>query len=1021
MRDKCFGTYGLKIISGLLAMLFRFVAGPTKAASLIPVFRASMRQCVLFCLLTGAAFAQYRFDHWTADDGLPQNIITSIHQTPDGYLWIATLDGLTRFDGVRFTVFKKGYTPGISSNRFTYLYPDARGDLWVGTEVGVITRYHQGRFTTYTSEHGLPTTVVHGLAGDRQGRIWVLSGQRIYAWEPDIGRFIEREAPQITGGSGSIGWNSGGGFRGLDQSGLHLYAGGEWTYLALPPEVNEPITHVAIENDGAVWIAGTGERIFRLKDGKATAFSLRNRPSRGLAGAKRPLTEWRDRAGKIWEMEVGQNLYRRLTIPSSGQPETITLRTLYEDRDGNLWLGTDGQGLYRIRKQIVTAFSREQGLISRNVYPVHEDRSGAIWVGAWDGGLSQIRAGKITNFTTRDGLGAGVVSALGEDSAGRLLVATHADLQVFERGRFTSVRSRYKLDRTIANAIYEDGAGAIWVGADDGLFRHYNGRTHRYTPRDGLPGDAVRAIIGAAAGGLWVGCYGGLMRWRDGEITAWTDRDGLPGNTIRALYEDRDGALWIGTYDSGLGRFKDGRFTRYTTREGLFNDGVFQILEDDYGCLWMSSNRGIYRVRKQELNDFAAGARRDITSIAIGKNDGMLNVECNGGLWPAGVRSRDGRLWFPTQDGVAMIDPSAVTTNQRPPPVLIEEVLQDRAPIAWRDEVRLLPGQGNLEIQYTGLSFTNAAYMRFKYRLEGLDADWVDAGARRVAFFSYLPPGTYTFKVIAANSDGVWNMEGQSLRITVLPPFYRTWWFLTLIALAAGGAVLGVFRYRIRQLEQRQTAQRAFARRLIESQEQERQRIAAELHDSLGQNLLIIKNRALLGRLEAESEPRLREQFEQLADSAGQSVEEVREIARNLRPYHLDRLGLTEALEDMIEKVAASTSIRLVAELVPLDDLFSKDAAITLYRVVQESLTNIVKHSQAGEARVSIERESDSVTITIADNGRGFTPSRTEARADGFGLAGMAERVLILGGEMNIYSREGRGTTVKVRIGLKGK
>jgi signal transduction histidine kinase len=456
--------------------------------------------------------------------------------------------------------------------------------------------------------------------------------------------------------------------------------------------------------------------------------------------------------------------------------------------------------------------------------------------------------------------------------------------------------------------------------------------------------------------------------------------------------------LWVGTYDGGLGRFKDGRFTRYTTREGLYNDGVFQILEDARGNFWMSSNRGIHRVRKQELNDFAEGKLRSLTSLAYGKSDGMLNAECNGGRWLAGIRARDGKLWFPTQDGVAVVDPETIQANPHPPSVLIESFLLDREPVAiapQRREVWVTPDKENFEIAYTALSFINSELLRFRYKLEGLDHDWTEAGTRRSVYYSHLPPGSYTFKVIAANSDGVWNTEGQSLRITVLPPFYRIWWFLTLAVLAAAGAVFGTFKYRLRRLEQRQVAQRAFARQLIEFQEQERQRIAAELHDSLGQNLLIIKNRALLGQLAAEAEPQFREQFEQLADSAAQSVEEVREIARNLRPYHLDRLGLTAALEDMIEKVAASTTIRLIPELVPLDDLFSKEAAITLYRVVQESLNNIVKHSQAGEARVSIDRESDAVTITISDNGRGFAPPRAEAKAGGFGLAGMAERVRI--------------------------
>ncbi len=238
-----------------------------------------------------------------------------------------------------------------------------------------------------------------------------------------------------------------------------------------------------------------------------------------------------------------------------------------------------------------------------------------------------------------------------------------------------------------------------------------------------------------------------------------------------ALYQDREGVLWIGTYDGGLARLEDGRLTRYTIKEGLFNNGVFQILEDARGNFWMSSNRGIYRVRKQELNEVAARKRSAITSVAYGKSDGMLNAECNGGAWPAGIKARDGKLWFPTQDGVAVIDPETISANPQPPPVVIESFLLDRAAVAFDRPVRISPGQESLEIAYTALSFINSEQLKFKYRLAGLDRDWIEADTRRTAYYSHVPPGDYVFQVIAANSDGVWNTEGQSLRIVVVPPF----------------------------------------------------------------------------------------------------------------------------------------------------------------------------------------------------------------------------------------------------------
>jgi signal transduction histidine kinase/streptogramin lyase len=600
-----------------------------------------------------------------------------------------------------------------------------------------------------------------------------------------------------------------------------------------------------------------------------------------------------------------------------------------------------------------------------------------------------------------------------------LWIATHTGVQTFEQGRFTPSKAQYAPGQSGINFIFQDRMGAMWFGTDQGLFRYHNGHEQYFTVREGAPGEVMRSIIDAAEGGVWVGCYGGLMRWRDGKITTWTEQNGLPGNAVRALYEDQDGALWIGTYDSGLGRFKDGKFTRYTTRDGLFNDGAFQILEDAYGYLWMSSNRGIYRVRKQELNEFAAGVRHDITSIAFGKNDGMRNVECNGGLWPAGVRSRDGLMWFPTQDGVAVIDPASVTTNQQPPPVLIEAVLQDREPIPFRDEVRLRPGQGNLEIQYTALSFANAAFSRFKYKLEGLDGDWVDAGTRRAAFFSYLPPGDYTFKVIAANSDGVWNTEGISLRVTALPPFYRTWWFLTLASLSVAGIFFAAYKYRVTQLERKNVEQQAFSRLLITSQERERQRLAAELHDGLSQNLVIIKNRAMISLQRREDAEEAFEQVAEIAEAADHALFEVREIAHNLRPFLIDRLGLTKAIEAVVRKGNAGP-LRFSAKLDKIDSLLPPESEINLYRIIQEGVNNIVKHSQATEAGVTIKRRDQTIEVVIQDNGRGFTPGATQLgqsrNGSGLGLAGINERARILGCRPVIESAPGRGAKISLTI-----
>jgi len=971
-------------------------------------------------LWASAARAQYRFDHWTADNGLPQNSVRAIVQTQDGYLWFTTFDGLVRFDGVRFTVFNKSNSSGIASNRFTHLFEDRQGDLWAMLDTGEIVRRHQGRFTTYTEGLELPGGAIPLLGDDGQGNVALYYGQfdldehrkaiigltvRAYRWSED--RFQPADELSVT--------------------------------FSMPPMlVKEGNLAAQRLVEGDYWTS-TDQRLIRLlKGGGYRVYSAQN----GLPGTQ-PRLIWtkhrpqqavtRDAAGRLWltELESGHS---QLLSPHT--PDGLNILIAYADSEGNYWFSTYDNGLFRARPQVVTPYGKAQGPNFSEIYPMLESRDGALWIGAYRDGLFRLKDGVFMQYPAAKTGGPesfnGYVYSLYEDRAGQLWVSGRWRLL---EGRFVPAPwTKALLDAKISFVLTmcEDRTGAYWFGANGGVFRYQNGVTTSFTTKDGLAGNDTRVIIEDGEGGLWLGSYGGLTHYKDGKFTAWTEKDGLPSNAVRALKLDGDGTLWIGTYDGGLGRFKDGRLTRYTTRDGLFDNGVFQILEDDYGWFWMNSNRGIYRVRKQELQDFAAGKVQAITCLAYNKSDGMPSTEGNGGHWPAGVKTRDGKLWFPTMAGAAMIDPASVKANTQPPPVVLEEMRINNQPASldvWeaalhnpRSAVQIFPGQDNFEIAYTALSFINSENMRFKYKLEGADANWVDAGTRRTAYFSHLSPGDYTFRVMAANADGVWNEAGASVRIIIVPPFWRTWWFTTLAVLCLTGLIAGAVIYRDTRQKQRQAiqqaAQQAFAHQLIESQEHERKRIAAELHDSLGQSLLIVKNRAQLGQIAAHDAPEFLEQFEWIVSSATQSIEEVREIAQNLRPYHLDRLGLTKALEVMIEKVAATTKIRFISELVPLNELFSKKDAITLYRVVQESLNNIVKHAEATEARIRVERTTDSVTLTIEDNGRGFAPADAAAKPDGFGLAGMAERVRMLGGALQIEAQEGRGTTVAIRLAL---
>jgi signal transduction histidine kinase len=465
-----------------------------------------------------------------------------------------------------------------------------------------------------------------------------------------------------------------------------------------------------------------------------------------------------------------------------------------------------------------------------------------------------------------------------------------------------------------------------------------------------------------------------------------------------------------------LGRFERGHLTTYSTRDGLFDNGVFQILEDGRDNLWFSCNRGIYRVNKQELNDFAAGRTRSVTSFRYDRQDGMRNEECNGGYSPAGFKAPDGRLWFPTQDGVAIVDPEKIPLAPKPPPVLIESVLIDQGAMATDQPIRIHPGQENLEIQYTGLRLSNSAQIRFKYRLASLDRDWVDVGLRRAAYYQHVPPGSYVFRVTAAMADGAWNDQAAELRIVVLPAYYQTWWFRSLGVLAMASLLWSYWRSRVGQWERDRAARQAFSRQLIASQENERKRIAGELHDSLGQRLVVIKNRALLMLQRHDSLGAwFSEQVEAISAEVSEAVREVKEISYDLRPYRLDRLGLTTALHGMIETAANSSGIQFATEIDNIDAVLRGQTEINFYRIVQECVNNILRHSHATHASICIKRCAERLELIVEDNGRGFTPGEAP---QGFGLAGIRERTQLLAGKLDLQSAPGQGTTVTIVIDL---
>ncbi len=783
-------------------------------------------------------------DHWHSDHGLPQNSITAITQARDGYLWLGTYDGLVRFDGLQFRVFNVHNAPSLGSSRILSLLEDRSGTLWIGTEGRGLTRYRDGVFTNFYEPSSL-AGVVHEIHEGAQGDLWLVTSRR------SVVRFrAERFLPVHAGSelpeepTGCLHGDGAGRVWLGTSRGVAEFANGGFELHTIDVPVRDPrVTLIQADGRGGLWL-GTPRDVVRYVDGVFTRVgpagfppapptSLHAQPEGGLwvgtdgAGAYRVDHErvehltsqdgpGDDRAlgfvgardGGLW-IRSGRGLSRlkdgrlqRFTPAEGLVGENI--RSLLEDREGSLWIGTLGRGLARLKPASVNVIGQREGLGGDEVLAVLEGRDGKMWLSSSGAGLQFLQGGRVVPFSSH--LPLGHVWSLWEDADGTLWLGTWGSGLVRVRGRETKAFTLADgLASSVVLALLRDSRGDLWVGTWDGGAQRLakDGRFETFTTREGLPSHAVRMIHEDRAGAIWLATDGGVARIEGRRVTTYTRKDGLPGDALRSIHEDPEGGLWFGTYGSGLARYKHGRMVPIRPEDGLCDPIASQILEDDKGFLWISSNRGVFRVSRKELDGFADGRGTSITCRRFGREDGMRSAECNGGFRPAGIRARDGRLWFPTMAGVAIIDPGSLFVNQHPPPVVIEQVLVNRQPTALGAVPRLGPGVRDMEFHYTALSFLTSARLTFQYRLEGFDRAWVEAGTRRVAYYTNVPPGAYTFRVRAANEDGVRDEGGAAFRLRVAPRFYETSWFAALGAVALGLGGWTAHRLRVRHLRAR--------------------------------------------------------------------------------------------------------------------------------------------------------------------------------------------------------------------------
>jgi signal transduction histidine kinase/ligand-binding sensor domain-containing protein len=979
----------------------------------------------------------YQVDVWRADDGLPQGTVTSIEQTPDGYLWLGTQNGLVRFDGVRFQVFNENNTPAIKNNRIVQLFVDGQGTLWVGAEQGCLVSVRSGTFTAYDMP-GLGTTFnyARGFCDDAEGRLYVLSCE----WQ--LMRLTQGALSVLSTNWGLSGPHAiardpaGRVYIGTDRE---LAAVGEKDFRVLWNRSNEEafeVQFLATSRAGGCWVAGNG-RLRRFDQGRwvadrgATTWS--DSPIYGLC---------EDSHNRLWVATLGSGLFRydpegtvrHLTV-KEGLP-TDFVRCVKEDREENIWVGTEGGGLCRLKPALFETLGTSQGLSSDQALSVCEAADGSYWIGMNGSGLDHLTSRGVEHYGASQGLMNGHVWSVIEDTQGAIWAGTWGGLFRLDAGRFLNLSDGHTIGGVVL-AMQQCRAGGLWLGQQaTGMLSRIRGEERTAVSIPGAsPSLDVRVMAEDTAGWLWVGTQEeGLYRWKDGQCSHFGKKEGLASQSIWSLRADADGSVWIGTCGGGLSWWHQGRLATWTTRDGLVNDVIAQILEDGHGNLWLGSYGGVFRVSKAELQRSAeaANGRTPVHCVGYGRDDGLPSIECQGGFQPSGLQARDGRLWFPTIKGLAVVDPDRVSTNLAAPVVLVEDLVVDgQAALPATNPkqaepavppastpLRIGPGKRNIEFHYTATSLTAPQKVQFKYRLEGLEKEWTDARGRRTATYSRLPPGDYVFHVLACNNDGVWNEQGATLSLAMLPYFWQTNWFVSTTGLALLAALFVTMR-RLATRRLRLKLERLEREQMVE---RERARIAKDLHDELGACLTEITILSKLAQSPENPADKARKDVQDIAAKSQLLTQLLDEIVWAVNPRR-------DSLENFVSYTCsfaqdylqvAKIHCRLDLPVTVSETALRTDLRHSLFLVVKEALNNVVKHAQATEVTIGMEMRASEFIVRIRDNGRGFqTDSPEPTHSDGEGLGSMRHRIESMDGEFLLTSQPGNGTQIEIRVPLK--
>ncbi len=993
--------------------------------------------CAACSAFSAASNAGFTVDRFSTDEGLPQSAVLAVTQTRDGYLWVGTLNGLARFDGVHFTVFDENNTPGLTSGQIVHLFEDSHTNLWIGTENGGVMLAKDGKISSLNLGRGGREARLMATCEDANGTVWLYTANGLLC------RYRDGKVDTWHAGS-----DAPSNCRALisEASGL-LWVGTDTSLAALGPipPVASPALTVAYEmglirlnfllasKQGGYWRLANGhiqkckgDRVERdlgpypWPDTSPVVAACEDREGNLAVGTYGDGVYWFDAQGKVAHISSAQGLSHSYVL------------SMTVDREGCLWIGTNGGGLNRVKRHVFDVLECTSGSV---VQTVCEGAEEGLWIGFtgnrvdhWSGSVTQrfqLIPGAFLDINPNTLLD---VKALFIARNQRVVAGTWSaqgpHLFQFVDGSFQPVALPETFDRNIS-AIYQDRSGQLYLGTQGGLLCWDEKRWKRISSHEGLSADDVRAIAEDKEGNLWVGTEGGgLNRLRDGRTALFTKTNGLPGNNVSSLFVDGDGVLWIGT-SSGLARFQRGKWTRYSKKDGLASNNVGYILEDGHGYFWLGSSAGLMRVKKQALNDFADGRTTFVPCRAYGKPDGLPAGECTFGSQPGALRARDGELWFPTIGGLGSLNPAHLVLNSNPPPVIIEAVLVDgqpQGPALLRSppprQVTVPAGKEAIEIKYASLDLASPEKGRFKYRLEPHETAWTEVeGNIRAVHYSKLPHGHYVFRVTACNEDEIWNDAGSELAVTVLPPFWQTWWFIGGASLCLLGLIVASVHYVSTQRLQRQLE----SLRQHEALEKERARIARDIHDQVGASLTQV---SLLGEqveMDKHNPEEIEKHARQISQTALETTRAFDEIVWTVNPSNDTLDGLLTYICKYAQDYLAVAGLRYRLEVpaqlpaIPI----SPELRHNIFLAAKEAVTNVVRHARASSVWIRLILETTRFTLEIQDDGCGLADLDPKAAQTRNGLRNMHKRMENIGGEFSMKPGAENGTVVRLMAPLK--